>query len=286
MQSLAGTAHNFLLLAAGGGASEHAVTVFIAEIALMLFVGRLLGELMRRAGQPAVMGQLIAGVLLGPSVLGALSPSLQHAIFPDAPEQKKMIDAVSQFGVLMLLLLTGMETDLALVSRMKRTAIFTSLSGIILLFTCGFLLGEYLPAAMLPDPAKRLATTLFLATALSISSVKIVAMVIMEVGFLRRNIGQIILASAILDDTIGWIIIAIIGGLASQGTVKISGLAFTVLGTLAFLAISFTIGRRTIAYVIRWTNDNMIIELPVITAILIVTLIMSLVTDYIGVHTV
>src|ERR1700749_1125190 len=106
----------------------------------------------------------------------------------------------------MLLLLTGMETDLALVNRMKRTAAFTSLSGIILPFACGFTLGGYIPEAMLPGPSKRLATALFLATALSISSVKIVAMVIMEVGFLRRTIGQIILASAILDDTIGWII--------------------------------------------------------------------------------
>src|SRR5947209_7590445 len=280
MQSLAGTAHNFLLLAAGGGASEHAVTVFIAEIALMLFVGRLLGELMRRAGQPAVMGQLIAGVLLGPSVLGALSPSLQHAIFPDAPEQKKMIDAVSQFGVLMLLLLTGMETDLALVSRMKRTAIFTSLSGSIRPLACGFLLGESLPAAMLPDPAKRLATTLFLATALSISSVKIVAMVIMEVGFLRRNIGQIILASAILDDTIGWIIIAIIGGIAGQGTVNLSGVGLSALGTAAFLVFSFTLGRRGVAYIIRWTNDHLTIEFAVITAILVLMCAAALVTDY------
>jgi Kef-type K+ transport system membrane component KefB/nucleotide-binding universal stress UspA family protein len=289
MQGIVGTSLSFILLAAGdaqAGASEHAVTIFIAEVALMLLVGRLLGELLQRVGQPAVMGQLIAGVVLGPSVLGALSPALQHSIFPNTPEQKKMIDALSQFGVLMLLLLTGMETDLALVNRMKRTAIFTSLSGIILPFTCGFLLGEYLPDAMLPDPAKRLATALFLATALSISSVKIVAMVIMEVGFLRRNVGQIILASAILDDTIGWIIIAIIGGLAGQGTVNISGVGMSAFGTAVFLVFSFTLGRRGVAYVIRWTNDNLTIEFAVITAILVLMCAAALVTDFIGVHTV
>jgi Kef-type K+ transport system membrane component KefB/nucleotide-binding universal stress UspA family protein len=289
MQGIVGIPLSFILLAAGdaqAGASEHAVTIFIAEVALMLLVGRLLGELLQRVGQPAVMGQLIAGVVLGPSVLGALSPALQHSIFPSTPEQKKMIDALSQFGVLMLLLLTGMETDLALVNRMKRTAIFTSLSGIILPFTCGFLLGEYLPDAMLPDPAKRLATALFLATALSISSVKIVAMVIMEVGFLRRNVGQIILASAILDDTIGWIIIAIIGGLAGQGTVNISGVGMSAFGTAVFLVFSFTLGRRGVAYVIRWTNDNLTIEFAVITAILVLMCAAALVTDFIGVHTV
>jgi Kef-type K+ transport system membrane component KefB/nucleotide-binding universal stress UspA family protein len=290
MQGGAGASLGLILLVAGGGqatgASEHTVTIFIAEIALMLLVGRLLGEVMRRLGQPAVMGQLIAGVVLGPSVLGALSPSLQHAIFPDAPEQKKMIDAVSQLGVLMLLLLTGMETDLALVRRMKRTAVFTSLSGIILPFTCGFLLGEYLPAAMLPDPSKRLATALFLATALSISSVKIVAMVITEVGFLRRNVGQIILASAILDDTVGWIIIAIIGGLVGQGRVDLSGVGLSALGTALFLAFSFTLGRRGVARVIRWTNDNLTIDFAVITAILVLMCASALATDFIGVHTV
>jgi Kef-type K+ transport system membrane component KefB/nucleotide-binding universal stress UspA family protein len=269
-----------------GASSEHMVAIFIIEIVLMLFMGRLLGELMQRVGQPAVMGQLIAGIIIGPSVFGALLPSVYQVVFPAVAAQTKMIDAISQLGILMLLLLTGMETDLRLVNRMRRTAFFTSLSGIVFPFACGYAVGEFLPAAMLPNPAQRLVTSLFIATALSISSVKIVAMVIMEVGFLRRNVGQIILASAILDDTIGWIIIAIIGGLASSGSVNIRGVSFAFLGTIIFLAVSFTFGRRVIAYVIRWTNDNMIIDMPVITAILILMLLMALITDYIGVHTV
>ncbi len=269
-----------------GPSSEHMVAVFIAEIAVMLFMGRLLGEGMQRIGQPAVMGQLIAGILIGPSVLGTIWPHGYLQLFPDNQVQKKMIDAISQLGILMLLLLTGMETDLSLVNRMRRTALFTSLSGIVFPFTCGFLVGEYMPASLLPNPSLRLATSLFLATALSISSVKIVAMVLMEVGFLRRNIGQIILASAILDDTIGWIIIAIIGGLASGSGVNLRATSIAFLGTVAFLAVSFTLGRRAVAYIIRWTNDNLTIEMPVISAILILMLVMALVTDYIGVHTV
>jgi Kef-type K+ transport system membrane component KefB len=68
---------------------------------------------MQRFGQPAVMGQLIAGILLGPAVLGMLWPGLQHTLFPGSPEQKAMTDAVGQLGILLLLLLTGMETDLS-----------------------------------------------------------------------------------------------------------------------------------------------------------------------------
>ena len=100
------------------------------QIILLLAVGRLMGEVMQRMGQPAVMGQLLAGLLLGPSVLGALWPEAQHAIFPANGEQRSMIGAVSQLGILMLLLLTGMETDLSLVRKTGRAAFSVSVTGI------------------------------------------------------------------------------------------------------------------------------------------------------------
>src|SRR5580704_6827262 len=176
--------------------------LFLAQIVLLLLVGRLMGEAMQRIGQPAVMGQLIAGILLGPSVFGAIWPEAQRAVFAANPQQQSMIDAVSQLGILMLLLLTGMETDLRLVKKARRAAISTSVAGILVPFACGFALGELLPAAMLPKPDQRIITSLFLGTALSIASVKIVAMVVREMGFMRRNVGMTLIASAIIDDTV------------------------------------------------------------------------------------
>ena len=279
----------FTFLFLKGGQPAHpdmTTTIFVAEILLMLLVGRLLGELMQRMGQPAVLGQLLAGILLGPTVLGNLWPTAHQAIFPDTAEQKKMIEAISQLGILMLLLIAGMETDFAIVRRMRRTALFSSLSGIVFPFACGLFLGEMLPDSMLPEPEKRIVTALFLATALSISSVKIVAMVIMEADFMRRNIGQLILASAIIDDTVGWIIIAMISGIAAEGTLNLKGVGFTVGGTLLFLALSFTFGKRMVAHVIRWTNDNLRIDFAVLSAILVLMCLASLATELIGVHTV
>src|SRR6266850_114180 len=209
--------------------------IFLAQIIALLVCGRLLGELMQRIGQPAVMGQLISGILLVPSVLGALWPGFQHFLFPTSPEQKAMIDAVAQLGILLLLLLTGMETDLSVVRRSRRAAVSVSIAGIAVPFLCGILLGELLPDTMLPDPGKRLITALFLGTALSISSVKIVAMVVREVGFLRRTVGQVIVASAIIDDTIGWIIMSVTFGLAAHGGVEFSSLAQSLAGTAIFL---------------------------------------------------
>ncbi len=126
-------------------ASSHAArpkAVLVAEIVLLLLVGRVLGEAMQRIGQPALMGNLLAGLVLGPSLFGLIWPEAQKFIFPSDPAQKGMIDGLSQIGILMLLLLTGMETDLKLVSRMKGAAMAISLSGIALPFACGFALGR------------------------------------------------------------------------------------------------------------------------------------------------
>jgi Kef-type K+ transport system membrane component KefB len=221
-------------------AARPSEALFIAQIVLLLLVGRLLGELMQRMGQPAVMGQLIGGIVLGPSVFGVIWPEAQHAIFANGPEQKAMVEAVSDLGILMLLLLTGMETDLKLVKRVGHAAVSTSAAGIIVPFVCGFVLGQFLPESMLPRVDQRLITSLFLGTALSIASVKIVAMVVREMNFMRRKLGMTLIASAIIDDTVAWTIIAITSSLALHGVVSASSLAQSVVGTGLFLLASFT----------------------------------------------
>jgi Kef-type K+ transport system membrane component KefB/nucleotide-binding universal stress UspA family protein len=260
------------------------VVVFLAQVVTLLVCGRLMGELMQRIGQPSVMGQLVAGILLGPSVLGTLLPSVSHALFPPGAAQKAMLDGLSQLGILLLLLMTGMETDLSVFRNARRAAVSISLAGILVPFTCGIALGESLPESLLPDPTKRLITTLFLGTALSISSVKIVALVVRDLGFLRRTIGQVIIAAAIIDDTIGWVIMSVIFGLAAHGGVDFTAVAGSVFGAAAFLAISFTVGRRLVFQLIRWANDNFVSEMSVISIILATTLLMALLTDAIGVH--
>jgi Kef-type K+ transport system membrane component KefB len=265
--------------------SDHTLAIFAAELIMLLLAGRLLGEAMNRLGQPALFGQLLAGVLLGPSIFGIVLPELHHLVFPDTKTLKSMLDAVSQIGILLLLLLTGMETNLALVQRRRRAVVSSSLSGIAVPFACGVALAYAMPAGAVPMHENRLVTALFLGTALSISSVKIVAMVLMEIGALRRDLGQLILATAILDDTIAWIIIAVIAGIATHGTVDLTAVAGSLAGVALFITFSLTVGQRLVARLIVWVNDHMTIEVPVITAILVVMLVMALTTDLIGVHT-
>ncbi|WP_258589530.1 cation:proton antiporter [Mesorhizobium sp. AR02] len=263
-----------------GGSAEG---TFVAEIVLLLLVGRGLGEVMQRYGQPAIMGQLIGSILLGPSLFGWLWPSAQHLIFSSDPAQKGMIDAVSQLGILMLLLLTGMETDLRLVRRVGAACFSISVTGVVIPFICGFALAQFLPDSLLPDPTQRVVAGLFLGTAMSISSVKIVAMVVREMNFMRRNLGQVIISSAIIEDTIGWLIIAVTFGIATNGRLELVPLVTTVAEVALFMVFSFTLGRRLVFTLIRWSNDVFRSEYAVITAILIIMGVMALITNLIGV---
>ena len=259
--------------------------ILVSEIVLLVLVGRLLGEAMVRIGQPSIVGQLLAGVMLGPSVFGRLWPQVHDLVFPPDAGQKEMLTAIAQLGVLLLLLLTGMETDLKLVRRARATAAAVSLTGIALPFACGFALGQFLPDYVLP-PGHRLVSSLFLGTALSISSVKIVAAVVREMNFMRRTLGQVIVASAIIEDSVGWVIIAITFGIAQAGSIQGLPLLKTVAGVLLFLVASFTVGQYLVFRIIRWVNDNFRSELPVISAILVIMGTMSLITYALGVQTV
>jgi Kef-type K+ transport system membrane component KefB/nucleotide-binding universal stress UspA family protein len=280
--------------AAGNGStgSGRAEGLLVAEILLLLVVGRLLGEGMQRIGQPALMGTLLAGIVLGPSLFGWVWPQAQHFLFPRDEMQKGMIDGLSQVGILLLLLLTGMETDLRLVRKSGFAAMAIALCGIAFPFACGFALGEFGPPSLFGGGGN-LATSLFLGTALSISSVKIVAMVVREMNFMRRNLGQIIVATAIMEDTVGWVIIAIIFGItgASGGGGRQAGfdllhLARTVGGVLLFLVFCFTAGRWLVFTAIRWVNDNFRSDFPVITVILAIMACFAEMTQLLGVRTV
>jgi Kef-type K+ transport system membrane component KefB len=279
--------------AAGNGSSGtgRAEGILVAEVLALLIVGRLLGEVMTRIGQPSLMGQLLAGIILGPSLFGWIWPEAQKFLFPVDQTQKGMIDGLSQIGILLLLLLTGMETDLKLVRKSGWAGVAVTVCGIAFPFACGFALGELGPARIFGQ-GDRMVTSLFLGTALSISSIKIVAMVVREMNFMRRNLGQLIVAAAIMEDTCGWVIIAITLGLAGASSGQAGAginwieIGKIIAGVALFLAFCFTVGRWFVFWAIRWVNDSFRSEFPVITMILVIMGLGAIITQLLGVRTV
>src|SRR5262249_39206115 len=169
---------------------------------------------------------------------------------------------------------------------MGRPAISASAAGIAVPFALGVAACLAVPASLLPNPNARLVTALFFGTALAISSVKIVAMVVRELNFERRNVGQIMLASAVLDDTVAWILVGIIWSIAVRGALDLPLILRSVVGTALFLAFCFTVGRQLVFRLIRFANDYFASEGAVISVILVLMGAFALATDWIGVHTV
>lgn len=251
---------------------HHELLLVLLQLSLLLLVARGLGELMRRINLPAVVGELLAGVLLGPSLFGWLFPALYGYIFPKSQTQSDLLSVVSWLGVLFLLIVTGLETDLNLILRKGKTALLISLGGIVVPFVTGFGLGWILPESFLASSDARLVFSLFIATAMSISAVPVIAKVLMDLNLIRRDIGQVTLAAGMTDDTIGWILLSVVSGLASSGKFDFGTVIHAVGGAVIFLAVAFTIGRTVVDQVLRWVDDY----IGGATASLSIVLILSL----------
>ena len=263
---------------------HHELLLVLLQLAVLLLVSRGLGELMRRIDLPPVVGELLAGVLLGPSLLGWTLPAVQSAIFPKSQSQSDLLAVVSWLGVLFLLIVTGLETDLNLILRKGKTALLISLGGIIVPFSTGFALGELLPESFLAQPKERLIFSLFIATAMSISAVPVIAKVLMDLNLIRRDIGQITLAAGMTDDTIGWILLSVVAGLASSGHFDVTTAFKSVIGAVLFLTIAFTIGRTVVDQILRWVDNQIGGATASLSIVLVLALSAAALTHALGIE--
>jgi Kef-type K+ transport system membrane component KefB/nucleotide-binding universal stress UspA family protein len=252
-------------------APHHDVLVLLVQVAVLLLAARTMGELAQRLGQPAVVGEILAGIVLGPSLLSGAFPVLGEWIVPQTDVQGYLLELVAMIGAIFLLLITGLETDLALIKRHARTAIGVSGGGILVTFASGFVLGQYLPDFLLNDPADRLVFSLFVATAMAISAIPVIAKVLMDLNLMRRDIGQTIIAAGMSDDTIGWILLSIVAGLAAGEVITAGSVAQTVGSVLAFLILSFTAGRWLVKKILDFVQDEVISADRLVTLVVVMT---------------
>ncbi len=260
-------------------ASHHDVLVLVVQIALLLFTARALGEVAQRLGQPSVVGEILAGIVLGPSLISSFIPALGEWIVPQTAVQGYLLEVVSLIGAVFLLLITGLETDLGLIRRHARTAIGVSVGGIVVTFLSGFLLGQFLPDFLLADQDQRLVFALFIATAMSISAIPVIAKVLMDLNLMRRDIGQTIIAAGMSDDTTGWILLSIVAGLASGAAISAGSVLQTVGSVLAFMILSFTLGRWFVQRALDFVQDNIVSRDSLLTLVVVLTFAWGAITQ-------
>lgn len=237
-------------------APHHDILIVLIQIAVLLFTARGLGEIARRLDQPTVVGEILAGILLGPSLLSGFFPALGKWLVPQNPVQGYLLELVGMIGGMLLLLLTGLEMDLALIRRHAKAAFGASLGGITTTFATGFVLGQLLPESLMGNPNQRFVFAMFLATAMSISAIPVLAKVLMDLNLMRRNIGQTIIAAGMNDDTVGWILLSIVAGLAAGETVTVGSVLAIIGRVLGFMVISFTLGRWLVKRALLFVGEQ------------------------------
>ncbi len=231
--------------------TEHQLLIFWLELFALLLAARLLGGAMRVIGQPAVIGELAAGLLLGPSVLGRLAPAVFDWLFPRDPLSQSLLAGPAWIGVFLLLILTGLETDLALIRRLGRAATRVALGSLLLPVFAGIALGVALPAGFLGATTQRSVFALFMGTALGISALPVIAKILSDLDLMRRNVAQLLLAAAMANDVAGWILLGIVAGLAQSGSLDVLRLSITVAGLVVFLGLAVTLGQRGVDALLR-----------------------------------
>ncbi len=264
----------------------HSVFLLLVQVALLIGVARMGAELFKRLGLPAVIGELGAGILLGPSVFGRVAPLSFLTVFPRLVEQFHLLDVVGTLGMVFLLFMTGLETDVKLVRNLGRAALITSATGMLLPFGLGFALGIFMPDAYLVDPSHRILFSLFLATTMSISAMPVIAKILMDLDLTKRNIGLVILSAGVVDDTAGWLILSMIAGAATHGSVRIADLGLTLLYLGGFLLAAVFVLFPLLRFLVRLCVERFRVPDSDLVLIVVTTLLCAALTEYIGVHAV
>jgi K+:H+ antiporter len=266
--------------------SEVQVLRFLIQFTLLFVLARLLADVMKRLGQATVIGELLAGIVLGPTLLGHFAPGLNAMIFPSDPTLNYLIEGVSWIGIILLLLYTGLETDLNILAGMGPRATVVSLSGIVVPFAAGLGLGWVTPSSYLADPNGRLIFSLFMAVAMSISAVPVIAKILIDLDLMRRDLGLMILAAGLFDDTIGWLLLSMVAGLAANGTVDVKSILVILVTVSLFMAFCYYIGGALIVRIMRWVDDRAAAEHAGMSMMVGIAMVFGIVTHAIGIHAV
>lgn len=259
MSEIANLVGVFVIAAAGGSSvaplSEHEVLVFLVQLALLVGVARVFGWMMKSVGQPAVVGELLAGVVLGPSLFGRAAPDAFDWVFGE-PTVTSVVFGISWLGVIMLLVVIGFETDLRIISRFRNAAASVSAGALLIPLAVSGSLAFLVPDSFVGggpggDGVDRIVFAGFFALALSVSALPVVAKILQDMGHLRRNFGQVTLAAGMTMDAVGWLVLAALSGIALDGF-QPDELAISFGGLLVFLVLSFTVFRWLIDRLFRY----------------------------------
>ena len=263
--------------------------VFLLSLAVLLGAARLLGELASRLGWPAVVGEILAGVVIGKTVLGRFAPAAYEQLFQDGPA-RTMLSGYKTVAVVLLLVVAGLEIDLTAVRRSGKALVYTSIFSAVIPFAFGYGTGFLLPDADLADPSRRSLHAAFLGIALAISALPVITRTLMDLGLMKSDIGMLVLSAAVVNDIVGWIGFSVLVREMGEGhTASGNGLLMSIGLTIGFLVITLVVLRPVVDRWLRAMEPSPGEAAPttrVLSMVMVLALLGAAATEALGIHAV
>jgi Kef-type K+ transport system membrane component KefB len=262
------------------------IIFFIFSLAILLLTAIAFGRLAQYLKMPKVIGELLGGIILGPTILGLFYPNVQQLLFASSGSVFQARDAFVKLGAILLLFVIGLEINLPKITELRKTIAWTSFFGSSFPFILGLASVFLFPQIWNYSPAEnKWLLPLFVGTALSISALPVIARVLLDLGLLKSKVGSIILATATIDDIVGWILFAIIVANFSPDAKHINP-AITAFGILAMFVFAITVGKKLAKKLTAWCEKKNDGDSLFLGTTLVLVLLSATLAERIGIHAV
>ena len=250
----------------------------------MLVFSRLLAEIGRKIKLPIVLGELIVGIILGPTIFGQIAPKLFLETFPETGAVPISLNALTNIAVVLLLFVAGLEVQLPMVLRQGKVAILTGLGSLLVPFVMGFGVAWFLPNYLgFTQYNHHFLFALFFGTAMSISALPVITRILMDLNLFKTNIGMIVIACAMFNDLIGWLIFSVILAELNKHQ-QTMAIGYTISLIMGFGLFMLTVGKRLIDKSLPWIQKELSWPGGVLSILLGSCFLAAAFTEYIGLH--
>ncbi len=256
------------------------LAILLAQIITIILVARFFWWVFKKIGQPSVIGEIIAGIVLGPSLLGMYFPGFSAALFP--VESLGNLKFLSQIGLILFMFVIGMELDMKVLKNKANEAIVISHASIVIPFALGIGLAYFVYDQFAPEGVKFLSFSLFMGIALSITAFPVLARIVQERGIHKTKLGAIVITCAAADDITAWCILAVVIAIVKAGTF-VSSLYIILLAVLYVVAMIFIVKPFLKRIGDLYGSKDSIVK-PVVAIFFLVLIISSYATEVIGIH--
>jgi Kef-type K+ transport system membrane component KefB len=265
--------------------NESHILLFLVQVFVLLGCARALGALCEEVKIPAIAGEILAGVMLGPTLLGRLAPAQQAWLFPAELIQSTMLETMSWLGVFFLLLSSGFHVDITHARKSGRKAALVGIVGVLVPIGIGYPIFVLFDPVHHGDAATTLTFALFLAVAGSITAISVVARVLGDLRLAKKEEGSLALSACAINDVFGWFLFTVVMSLATSQSIEPAAMIGRSLGLLAFVVLTVTLGSRLLGAAVRAVKRTSL-EQPAATQTFVVSLgiLLGAITQWFGIH--